>query len=62
MSGLKEKHTVEDGAFGLLHGALGVGGHKDQILDEKGEVVGEGTGATESAARERAWDDVNKKQ
>lgn len=56
--GLKEKHTVEDGAGGLLHGAFDVGVHKVEIVNDKGEKVGEGTGSTESAARERAWDDV----
>lgn len=57
--GLKEKHTVEDGAGGLLHGAFDVGVHKVEIVNDKGEVVGEGTGATESGAREQAWKDAN---
>lgn len=61
MCGLKEVHTVEDGAFGVLHGALGVGAHNVKLVDDQGKIVGEGQAATQPVASQRAHDEADKK-
>lgn len=54
-------HKVHDGAFGMLHALFGLGEHRVEILNNKGQRVGAGKGSTEAAARERAWKEVHKK-
>lgn len=58
MSGFR--HKIHDGAFGILNALLGVGVHRVEIRDDNGQAIGVGKGSTEGAAREQAWNDVNR--
>jgi hypothetical protein len=60
MTTFHQKHQVRDGSFGVLHALFGVGSHHVQILNDKGQVIGRGSGPTEAAARERAWKDLRR--
>lgn len=60
MSDFHQRHQVRDGTFGVLHALFGLGSHSVEILNDKGQVVGRGTGPTEAAARERAWKDLHR--
>jgi len=60
MSDFQQRHQVRDGAFGVLHALFGFGSHCVEILNDKRQVVGRGTGPTEAAARERAWKDLRR--
>lgn len=61
MGAYRHRHQVHDGAFGILNALFGVGVHRVEILDEKGQTIGEGKGPTEAAARQEAWKNVNRK-
>jgi hypothetical protein len=60
MTTFHQQHQVRDGSFGVLHALFGFGRHHVQILNEKGQVMGCGTGPTEAAARERAWKELRR--
>jgi hypothetical protein len=60
MSQYHQRHEVKDGAFGVLHALFGMGTHHVDILNDKGQLMGRGTGSTEAAAREEAWKDLHR--
>ncbi len=61
MGEFRHRHTVNDHALGILHALFGVGVHRIEILNDKGQTVGEGKGSTEAGARAQAWKDVSRK-
>ena len=58
MRDFRQWYRDHDGAIGLLRTLLGIGTHRVVIYDDNGQRLGQGEGATEGAAREQAWRNV----